>query len=305
MPPRKKGSSRNAQLHPQVVHSDYDTDTANATDTVATTNMAPLPARTNTDLNLAVLRRYAPHTERIIAIAPFAVVYVFSPDTQQWEKSGHEGTLFVCQLAAPGTTHPRYNVILLNRKSLDNFVTELVSGENVEITEQYIILQVLADDGTPNIYGLWIFSDDDAPGTKEFVANAIQECAVRAEYAEAGEEEGEDGGSPATAVPSYNLDGAVASSTLHDMPSDQTQPAGQQIDLLSLFAKPAAHQTMPTQNGAAGHHSAAPSGPPFSSTADTDFFRSSHSPAAAAQQQTQRPAQQNALLDLFKSAKNG
>ena len=43
-----------------------------------------------------------------------------------------EGTLFVCQLS--GERHPRYNVAILNRKSMDNFITELVSEEDIEIT---------------------------------------------------------------------------------------------------------------------------------------------------------------------------
>ena len=43
-----------------------------------------------------------------------------------------EGTLFVCQLS--GERHPRYNVAVLNRKSMDNFITELVSEEDIEIT---------------------------------------------------------------------------------------------------------------------------------------------------------------------------
>ena len=73
----------------------------------------------------------------------------FSPETQQWEKSGIEGTLFVCQ-----TTGPRYNVVILNRKSLDNFITELKSGEDIEITEQYIILQVLGEGEAPSIFGV-------------------------------------------------------------------------------------------------------------------------------------------------------
>lgn len=298
MGPRKK-NTRAAQLNPQptTTASDYDTDTANITDATATA-MAAAPARSNNELNLLVLRRYVPQIERIISIAPFAVVYLFSPESQQWEKCGIEGTLFVCQLQPTHVGgYPRYNVAILNRKSLDNFVTELVSSEDIEITEQYVILQVIGEDGAPNIYGLWIFSDEqEQVNTREAVANAIQECAVRAE--QGGEQDAY--GEPAA----YNLDGAA------DGPEEVPAPAqsgmsGQQIDLLSLFSKSqAAQESTPTQRDGRPQPPGQPSQPSrFSATADTDFFRASGSPANAGQQPSQPPVQQNVLLDLFKSAR--
>ena len=286
--PTKKKNTRAAQLVPQAqpAQSDYDTDTANVTDALPP-SMAPPPARTNTELNLLVLKRYVPSIERIISIAPFAVVYLFSPETQQWEKSGVEGTLFVCQLS--GGDYPRYNVVILNRKSMENFITELVSGEDIEITEEYVILQVMGEDGSPNIYGLWIFSEeDDEPSIREVVANAIQECAVRAEISRGSVDEydfNHYGPEP------YNLDGATEIPEEHVSPPPP-QRTSQQIDLLSLFGKSAVRTD---------------SEPPparFTPTADTNFFRSSNSPATV-QQQGHRPTQPNALLELFKSAKEG
>lgn len=298
--PSKKKHSRAAQLQPQPqpAASDYDTDTAAVTDAVAPA-MAPPPARTNTELNLLVLRRYVPETERIISIAPFAVVYLFSSETRQWEKSGVEGTLFVCQLS--GSHYPRYNVVILNRKSLDNFITELVSGEDIEITEQYVILQVIGDEGTPNIYGLWIFSEGDSvPSVREVVANAIQECAVRVEMARASlaDDEREQYHQPEP----YNLDGAHEAVS-YGQNSSAVQPAiTQNVDLLSLFSKPslAATQSMPMQsNISENSKTMEPQPPRFIPHADTEALLASHSPATA-----HRSSQSNALLDLFKSAKN-
>lgn len=303
MGPRKK-NTRGAQLNPPpTTASDYDTDTANLTDATASAMAAP-PVRSNNELNLLVLRRYVPQIEHIISIAPFAVVYLFSPESQQWEKCGIEGTLFVCQLQpAQAGAPPRYNVVILNRKSLENFVTELTSGDDIEITEQYVILQVTGEDGTPNIYGLWIFSDDEEQvNTREAVASAIQECATTAEQAR--ELSGENGYRPPAA---YNLDGGV------DEPEEEVQHApvqpamtGQQIDLLSLFGKPAAPEAMPPrQTEPAPPPQQYPQPGQFSSTADTDFFRSASAQGVSNQQQSHPPSQQNALLDLFKSAKKG
>jgi hypothetical protein len=285
MPSKKKQSSRPSQIHPQAILSDYeDTDTA----APVMEQYRTRPPRTNTELNLAVLTRYLPDIQRIISIAPFAVVYVFSPDTQQWEKSGVEGTLFVCQLA--GSPNPRYNVVILNRKSLDNFITELVSDDDIEITEQYVILQVMGEGGVPTIYGLWIFSGEGegVHSTREIVANSIQECAMRAAHANLAAN-GEDEEEYVPAPASYDVDDTPEQQPQEDDFIPQPNRSGQPIDLLSLFGKSAPPQGQTEQSH-------------FMPPLDTDFFRSSNNPAANLQAQSRAPSQQNALLSLFKSA---
>jgi len=330
MPPKKR-ATRAAQLQPQPAISDYDeTDTATFTDNAAAL-IAPPPSRTNTELNLLVLRRYCPDVERIVQIAPFAVVYSFSPETQGWEKIGTEGTLFVCQLA--GANYSRYSVIILNRKSLDNFIVELVSAESVEITDSYVILQDTGADGVEQIYGLWIFSEENTkPTTQEVVAMAIEECALRAEEGRKIAEESYE--SEATAH--YGHDGVQQTDLPYQTqhPAEPVQlaqampPSGQQIDLMHLFGKPQAQpqQQQQQQQQQQPQHmpQLAPQmnqehfyqqqqqqpiqQPKFASNPDTDFFRSSPSPAVQAQAQQpppQAPSQQNMLLDMLNSARRG
>ena len=301
MPSKKTRNTRAAQLHPLPAQSDFeDTDTANVT-----TTMSAPPQRTNTELNLKVLRQYVSGLERIVSIAPFAVVYVFSPETQQWEKSGIEGTLFVCQLT--GSPNPRYNVVILNRKSLDNFITELVSEDDIEITEQYVILQVMGEDDAPTIYGLWIFSDEGegVHSTRAIVANSIQECAMRAAHANlTTDDDGQEDYEPS--VP-YTLDGTSEQYAAVDEPLLQPATSGQQIDLLSLFGKPAPMEPsmqngrsmeLPNTNQGLGQ-------PHFLPAADTGFFRSASGPAVNLQAQTRSPAQPNPLLALFRNPSHG
>ena len=314
MPPKKR-TTRPAQRQPQQAVSDYDeTDTAAFTDNAAA-NIAPPPSRTNTELNLLVLRRYCPDVERIVQIAPFAVVYSFSPETQGWEKIGTEGTLFVCQLA--GASYSRYSVIILNRKSLDNFIVELVSAENVEITDSYVILQSPGEDGVDQIYGLWIFSEDDVqPSTQEVVAMAIEECALRAEEGKKLAEDAYSAGEPndlngvlgggRAEEASYSVELTVESV----QPAQIIPPAGQQIDLMQLFGKPSAPQpSVPEQHQQQLYQQQQNQQPKFASNPDTDFFRASPSPAVQTQAQhpppQQPPTQQNMLLDMFNSARRG
>ena len=186
MPPKNR-NNRNSHPRPAAHHvpSDYDTDTAYATDAMTLPQPGPVPARTNEELNLSVLQRHDPSVHQILSVAPFAVVYTFNPSSSTWEKQGTEGTLFVCSLLplVGGPQIERYSCIVLNRRGLENFSSELFSAESVQVTDEYVILQVEGEDGSTNIYGLWIFAEEGGSTVQARVMNAlvIQECAKRVE----------------------------------------------------------------------------------------------------------------------------
>lgn len=168
---------------------------------------------TNETLNLSVLQRHNPAISQVVSIASYAVIYAFSPVSQTWEKSGIEGTMFVCQLfghaelnasgspmfpeqAQEPEAEERYAVFVLNRRGLENFEIELKRAEDVDIEQSFIIVQgpPAAHDDVENesgpgatrgsvAYGLWIFCE---PGTstaasRDINAKVILECASRAE----------------------------------------------------------------------------------------------------------------------------
>ena len=144
------------------------------------------PQRTNAELNLSVLQRHLPSTTSIISIAPYAVVYIFTSTPQNgpaWEKSGIEGTLFICQQTLePTEGTERYSVVVLNRKGLNDFICPL-SGD-IDYEAGYIILRSTSEEGREeNIWGLWIFEEEEGSSTagmREVNAKIIQECAARA-----------------------------------------------------------------------------------------------------------------------------
>ena len=138
------------------------------------------------------------------------------------------------------------------------------------------------------------------PSTREVVANAIQECAVRAKPSSYGDaEKGTNGYSDR---PSYNLDGADEDNMEEAQQPRQPQSTGQPIDLLSLFNKPPVPSVSEQDYSTSQPRQPFAQPSRFGSTADTNFFRTSHS---SAQPQQNPTPQQNALLDLFKSAKRG
>lgn len=147
---------------------------------------------TTSDLNLTVLRRYDSSITSILSVAPYAVIYTFSPTTSSWERAGVEGALFVCSLAdsppsrADVPSVNRSAVVVLNRRGLENFTLQLTSAEDVEVTTEYVILQGKQDGSdTPVIYGLWIHAEKGTSTEHMRTVNAatIQTCAVKADEA--------------------------------------------------------------------------------------------------------------------------
>ncbi|KAK4233798.1 hypothetical protein C8A03DRAFT_19186 [Achaetomium macrosporum] len=171
----------------QVNASDYESDTAHYMENREAAPPAnPQQPRDNTELSLRVLRRYQPSIRSILAIAANAVAYSFLESTQGWEKHGAEGTMFVCEqepiLTPTGQVLPRVCVFVLNRRSMDNLVLDLLKVTDCEVVEELIVFR-LEDDGAANnnqgedgsagkkIIGLWIHADES--NTREVHANLI------------------------------------------------------------------------------------------------------------------------------------
>jgi hypothetical protein len=205
MPPHKARARPNPQPQP----SDYETDAPPPPVHV------PLPPpRSNEELNFSVLRRIYPDLSSILHVAPYAALYTFNLENQQWEKVGIEGTLFICHLAPSPVAADRFSVAILNRRGLDNFYLELTSEEETEITDPYVILQ------GDQVYGIWIFAEPPPASTADCrteTAAKIVECAQQARLSR------ENAAEPASA------------------------PMGRQLSLRDLFGQTNVQQNMSMQ----------------------------------------------------------
>ncbi len=147
--------------------------------------LPPMLHRTNTDLNLSVLRRHRPNIETILSQAANAVVYIFSAEEQEWHKHGVEGTMFVCQqepLVLPnGQVIPQSCVFIMNRRSLTNLVVDLIKVSHCEVAGDLIILKlqegeafegVEEEGGDAKVLGLWVHADKQ--DTREVNAVVIE-----------------------------------------------------------------------------------------------------------------------------------
>lgn len=157
--PRKTHKRQPSNRIPGV--SDYESD-AVAHPSVHNA-YAPPPPRSNTELNLSVLQRYLPSIHTILSIAANAVIYTFDGDSGSWNKSGVEGTLFVCAqspLPEDPNHRPRACVFVLNRKGLDNMIANLARVSHVEISGELVIMRVdSSSEEGEKVLGVWIHED--------------------------------------------------------------------------------------------------------------------------------------------------
>ncbi|KAI2603655.1 PH domain-like protein [Hypoxylon sp. NC1633] len=183
-----------AEQQQQLHLSDYESDTARYMASHPPPPAAALAARTNTELNLRVLRRYRPTITSVLAIAANAVVYVFTPP-DKWEKSHLEGTLFICAQQqeqqqqhdesrddddedneSEDRTPETDNVCLfvLNRKGLQNLILDLNTVLDFELSDGLLIFKFPEDETTlplipmensesvrPGVLGMWFYAEDD------------------------------------------------------------------------------------------------------------------------------------------------
>lgn len=146
---RAKSRTHHAQPQPPPQPSDYETDAPQIMDYPA----PPPPARSTEELNFKVICRHYPDVLSVIHVAGYTVLYTYHLQQQQWNKADVEGTLFVCELAPVEAGVERYGVIILNRRSMENFYMEVKGMDGTELTDDFIMFQ------GDQVYGIWVFCE--------------------------------------------------------------------------------------------------------------------------------------------------
>ncbi|KAI8961490.1 PH domain-like protein [Daldinia sp. FL1419] len=216
--------------------SDYESDTAHYMASHPAPPAAALAARTNTELNLGVLRRYRPSITSILSIAAHAVVYVFTPPAK-WDKSNTEGTLFICAQDEAGEAAAADGCLfVLNRKGLQNLILDLDTVSDFELATGLLIFKLdregapipmeNGESARPKVLGMWIYAEDEQD--RRTNAALIHEMWSKARSAreEKDETEGASASGPSSGTPA---DDAA------DVPV--AQGPGRQVSINELFGR--------------------------------------------------------------------
>ncbi|KAF3063697.1 Dcp1-like decapping family protein [Daldinia childiae] len=223
-----------------AVASDYESDTAYYMASHPPPPAAALAARTNTELNLSVLRRYRPSITSILSIAAHAVVYVFTPPAK-WDRSTVEGPLFICAQDEDGEAAAADGCLfILNRKGLQNLILDLSTVSNFELATDLLSFkldqegpQIPMENGEsvrPKVIGMWIYAEDDQD-------RRTNSALINEMWSKARSAPDEAGGAPASPPTSGSAGDDVEDVSV-------AQGPGRQVSLNELFGR--------NQNGIGG-----------------------------------------------------
>ncbi|GAB2274581.1 hypothetical protein Dimus_009349 [Dionaea muscipula] len=101
-------------------------------------------------LNLTVLQRIDPFVEEILITAAHVTFYEFNLDLSQWSRKDVEGSLFVVKR----NTQPRFQFIVMNRRSTENLVEDLLGDFEYEIQVPYLLYRNAAQE----VNGIWFYN---------------------------------------------------------------------------------------------------------------------------------------------------
>jgi hypothetical protein len=296
--PQKQLSSEEQAVHERQRNlgqiSDYDSENAGYTSELI---MKPPPLQRTTDeLNDIVVRRHHPEVARVLAVAPYAVIYEFETIPEPaWEKKDIEGSLFICQLTSGSYGEDRYAAIVLNRRGLKNFNAPLIEVENggVEVTDPYVIITFI-EEGKQKIYGVFVFSEGPGTSTEhsrtysgELMVTLANQAGISRKAAELAAAEAQERHTKA------HLQDAGASLEDQNMAGEDM---GRQINLHQLFGQQRAQDA---GYSARSHHTDESTRMPTTAQFGTSHIPQPTPPApalASSQDQSQK------LMDLFRNA---
>ncbi|GAB2235928.1 hypothetical protein Drorol1_Dr00026373 [Drosera rotundifolia] len=110
-------------------------------------------------LNLTVLQRIDPCIEEILSTVAHVASYDFDIDLNQWSRKDVEGSLFVVKR----NKQPRFQFIIMNRRSTENLVENLLGDFEFEVQVPYLLYR----NATQQVNGIWFYNSHEC----EEVAN--------------------------------------------------------------------------------------------------------------------------------------
>lgn len=142
-----------------------------------------------------------------MATAGHVALYDFDVPTRRWARKDVEGSLFLVKRR--GT--PRFQIIILNKKSADNYVEDVGGGFQCELNPPYLLYR----NKLGEVVGIWFYEEADCKRIAQIITKISSTFAAPSD-AEAGIGNGTGSSQPSS--PAYNAAAAAAAA-----PTESTQ----------------------------------------------------------------------------------
>lgn len=124
------------------------------------------------EYNLSVLKRRDGAIKEVLDMAGHVVMYRFNEDSQSWDRKNVEGSLFIVERVAA----PKYQFVVLNRRSSENLVESINEDFQMELTEQFLLYRNSAQE----INGIWFYSPTERTAVAELLTSLSSAADVKA-----------------------------------------------------------------------------------------------------------------------------
>eukprot|EP00245_Coleochaete_scutata_P008705 TRINITY_DN270_c0_g1_i1.p1 TRINITY_DN270_c0_g1~~TRINITY_DN270_c0_g1_i1.p1 ORF type:complete len:363 (-),score=61.22 TRINITY_DN270_c0_g1_i1:459-1547(-) len=109
-----------------------------------------LDQQSTKELNFTVLSRIDGDVEEILTTAGHVTLYEFDVDEKQWDRKDVEGSLFVVKRRS----QPRFQFIVMNRRSTENLVENLLGDFEYEVQVPYLLYR----NENQEVNGIWFYN---------------------------------------------------------------------------------------------------------------------------------------------------
>ncbi|XP_036433649.1 mRNA-decapping enzyme 1B [Colossoma macropomum] len=119
------------------------------------------------DISLAALQRQDPYINNIVDVASQVALYTFNNETNEWEKTDVEGTLFVYTRLAS----PKHGFTIMNRLSMDNLTEPITKDLDFQLQDPFLLYR----NARLSIYGIWFYDKADCQRIAELTKNLTRQ----------------------------------------------------------------------------------------------------------------------------------
>nr|CAG4644002.1 EOG090X07B6 [Lepidurus arcticus] len=116
-------------------------------------------------MNLAALRRVDPYITEIVENATQVALYKYNSQSNEWEKTEVEGTLFV--YARSGDPH--HGFLVMNRLNRENLVEPITKDLEVQVKPPFLLYR----NAQLSIYGIWFYDESECSRVAKKVESLI------------------------------------------------------------------------------------------------------------------------------------
>nr|SVE81354.1 EOG090X07B6 [Daphnia magna] len=107
----------------------------------------------DTRVNLAALKRVDPYAVEIVETGTQVAIYKFNSQSNEWEKTDVEGTLFL--YARSGD--PRHGFVVMNRLSTENLVEPITRDLEIQLQSPFLLYK----NAKLSITGVWFYEESE------------------------------------------------------------------------------------------------------------------------------------------------